>query len=340
MRFLLPIIPYLTALFAFTVTAAAQTPVDAIVARVNGEAILLSQVKEAALDENIPLAAISARGIYGEEFRRALTRLVDESLLVQKAEQDGIKPDEMEIAKSIDRQIQALREQLGSEAELNAFLKQHHLNLNTLRRIMTRREKRRAMTGQVIARRVNINADVIETFRLEREAAGEPVTEVNLAQILFQCDVEEQKTATGEQIHLEALRVARGAGRETDRFAQFAEQYSDDPAGRVRGGYLGWIDPATMREPLRDQIAKLEPGDVSPPVATDRGFHVLLLIGRHTLRDLCYADQFVKEQVNLIEELRQKASVQYYDWKGQPLPSPTPEPTPSLAPALPPSPTP
>ena len=135
-----PIALWLAGLIALAGAAArpatGQTPVDAIVARVNGEAILLSQVKEAALDENVPLAAISARGIYGEEFRRALTRLVDETLLVQKAEQEGIKPDEMEIAKSIDRQIQALREQLGSEAELDAFLDQRHLNLNTLRRIM------------------------------------------------------------------------------------------------------------------------------------------------------------------------------------------------------------
>lgn len=72
-------------------------------------------------------------------------------------------------------------------------------------------------------------------------------------------------------------RVARGP--EAD-FAELAEDLSDDELTRRNGGDLGWFRPSTMAPSIAAAVAELEPGEVSPPVRSPYGWHVLKLENR------------------------------------------------------------
>lgn len=308
--------------------AQAQDLDDAIIARVNGEAILLSQLKEAGFDQQIRLSAGDvAKGAESEKYRRAMTRLVDETLLIQKAKAEEIGVNEVQISRQVEEMIRTVREQLGGQDKLDEFLKSHNLTLEGLRSVMIERERRGALAAQVVAKRVSVDAGMLEQFIKERKAKHAPVEEVCLAQILFRCSEADRAGEVGKALYQKALKLARELGGDTSKFAEYARQYSDDPGGRVRGGQLGWVEPQGLRDPLREQVAKMQPGDVSPPIATEEGYHVLLLSGRHSTRELAYMEQFARERERLIEQLRADASIQVYDLKGQAIPeAPAPAP--------------
>ncbi|MCZ4352041.1 peptidylprolyl isomerase [Roseovarius aestuarii] len=59
-------------------------------------------------------------------------------------------------------------------------------------------------------------------------------------------------------------------------FAALAQEHSTGPSG-PSGGKLGWFSTGMMVQPFQDAVEKLSPGDVSGPVQTQFGWHVILL---------------------------------------------------------------
>ncbi len=85
-------------------------------------------------------------------------------------------------------------------------------------------------------------------------------------------------------------------------FSDLAKQHSIGPSG-ANGGDLGWFGPNAMVEPFSKAVAALKPGQISAPVKTDFGWHVI------TLTATRIPDTPVLEDVRtvLIDEIRQKA---------------------------------
>jgi tetratricopeptide (TPR) repeat protein len=75
---------------------------------------------------------------------------------------------------------------------------------------------------------------------------------------------------TGDPQAVDPLRQELAAGQD---FAELATRYSEGPTA-VRGGDIGWVDPAQMLPTLRDVIVKLAPGETSPPVVVGGQTHV------------------------------------------------------------------
>lgn len=59
-------------------------------------------------------------------------------------------------------------------------------------------------------------------------------------------------------------------------FAAMAKKYSGDPGSAQRGGDLGAFHREDMVKPFSDAVAALHPGQISPPVESQFGYHVIL----------------------------------------------------------------
>lgn len=118
--------------------------------------------------------------------------------------------------------------------------------------------------------------------------AGEPVTEWNAAHILVRTE--------------DAARAALAAIEGGRDFAEVAREVSTDGAAR-QGGDLGWFGPGVMIPEFEEVVRRLEPGQVSAPLQTRFGWHLVRLNDRR-LASVPPLDQ-VREQ--LIEELRREA---------------------------------
>ncbi len=98
--------------------------------------------------------------------------------------------------------------------------------------------------------------------------------------------------------------------RDGEDFAALAEEFSQDPGSGSSGGDLGWIEPGVMVQAFEDKLFELEPNEVSDPVRTGFGYHVILL------RDIepSTGKSFEEAREELAEEARSEmAERQYLD---------------------------
>ena len=60
-------------------------------------------------------------------------------------------------------------------------------------------------------------------------------------------------------------------------FAELAKKFSADPGSATRGGDLGWADKATYVAAFADALFGMQPGQISDPVKTQYGYHIIRL---------------------------------------------------------------
>ena len=102
----------------------------------------------------------------------------------------------------------------------------------------------------------------------ERFGKAEPTTEYKAAHIL----VETEEEAA-------ALRAELQAGAE---FAALARAHSTGPSGS-EGGDLGWFGPGSMVPAFEEVVVALAPGEISQPVETQFGWHLVRLEDTRTV---------------------------------------------------------
>ncbi len=60
-------------------------------------------------------------------------------------------------------------------------------------------------------------------------------------------------------------------------FGELARKYSGDPGSAAQGGDLGWGDRSAYVAPFSEALFKLQPGQISDPVKTQFGYHIIRL---------------------------------------------------------------
>jgi peptidyl-prolyl cis-trans isomerase SurA len=92
-------------------------------------------------------------------------------------------------------------------------------------------------------------------------------------------------------------------------FAKFAQTYSQDGSA-AQGGDLGWISPGETVPEFERAMNSLKEGDVSEPVRSEYGYHLIQVLGR---RD---APGSVQQQMELARQAigQRKAEQAYADW--------------------------
>jgi peptidyl-prolyl cis-trans isomerase C len=163
-------------------------------------------------------------------------------------------------------------------------------------------------------------ADVARYYR-EHEADFRQPEQVRVSQILV------ADRATAEKVT--ALARAEQKHDQSDRpFRGLVEKYSIDQDSKPLGGDLTFVDRQNTQLPravVDAAFALKEVGDISPPVASDKGFHVLKLTQRRPgftrplegvsaeIKRLILLDRRAKKQEEMVAEMRQKLKVQIYD---------------------------
>ncbi len=97
----------------------------------------------------------------------------------------------------------------------------------------------------------------------ETYSKAAPTKEFNAAHILVATEDEAK-----------ALKAELDGGGD---FAELAKTKSSDPGSAQNGGDLGWFGPGMMVEPFEKAVMTMQPGQVSDPVQTQFGWHVIRL---------------------------------------------------------------
>jgi hypothetical protein len=126
---------------------------------------------------------------------------------------------------------------------------------------------------------VNLEQRAREVFKAEAASMTRP-EEVYTQQILIGL-----KGRTKEMAAERAKEVREQALKPDTDFLALASKYSEDPKLGENGGDLGYIATASFIEPIRNVVQKMtRKGEVSQPIETAFGYHVVRFIDRHPPR--------------------------------------------------------
>jgi len=130
--------------------------------------------------------------------------------------------------------------------------------------LMIENEERALVASDAINRVIesSVSDEAIQAMYEARYLDAEPVKEYSAAHILLKTEED-----------AEEILARLDAGEE---FAALARDFSEGPTG-PNGGDLGWFAEGVMVEPFFEAVAALDVGEVSRPVQTDFGWHVIHL---------------------------------------------------------------
>lgn len=116
--------------------------------------------------------------------------------------------------------------------------------------------------------------DAMLRERYERERTRFTGQEQRLASHILVEVPQNAPAAAVEAARAEAARLSAQARAGGD-FAALARTNSDDPGSKATGGDLGWVSRGTMPAPFESALFAMQAGQVSEPVRTEFGFHVI-----------------------------------------------------------------
>jgi len=108
----------------------------------------------------------------------------------------------------------------------------------------------------------------------------------------------------------EALNILKQLKSHKDNFTALAAHYSIDDSNKSRGGDLNWFSHGTMVESFEKVAFTLKNiGDISQPIKTKYGWHIIELLGKRPAYTQTLADS--KEEI--LQILRQQALDKWMD---------------------------
>jgi len=128
------------------------------------------------------------------------------------------------------------------------------------------------------------------TLKAAFEARKNDFIEFKARHILFKAEGDTQAQEATAKAQLLRERLVKGQD-----FAKAAEELSEDPSAKGNGGDLGWFRFPQMQKPFSEAAAGLKPGEISQPVRTVYGIHLIKLEGRREKRFEDVKEQLARE---------------------------------------------
>ncbi len=286
----------LVALFDFTDATAATQSLDRIVAIVDEDVILDSELTAAIEGVRAQYAGRDVQMPPAEVLRKqVLERLTLMRLQIQRAEAGGIQVTDTEIDQAVAR---VAASNSMTIAQLRQAVEADGFNFSEFRKSMREELMVQKLRSRVVETRVEISESEIE-----RLMAGDTLKrgEVRLGHILVQLPdaATPEQVATGAE-KIEGIRKLINEGKM--EFSAAAIRFSDSPKA-LEGGDLGWRRFDQIPASFADLVAGMDTGTVTQPVRTASGFHLLQVVDAREDSQIVVTEYQVRHIVTRADDL-------------------------------------
>jgi len=235
-----------------------------VLATVNGETIYATNVDSevARLKKATPELFTKEYGNRSTDKLRKgiLDSLINEKLLAQEARKRNLTVGKTTLKES----TAAIRSKFASQEEYQQFLSKSGITEKQLSDALQNNLLVAELAKNLVSEKDITDTEARAYFEAHKSKYATTASK-HAAQILFA----PTDMATATSVHQQ---IASGAD-----FATLAKKYSKDTGSASRGGDLGWF-AAAYPPAFQSALDALQPGEVSAPVTTDYGIHLIKLL--------------------------------------------------------------
>jgi foldase protein PrsA len=244
------------------------------VASVDGETITKNELYDVLVKQ------------YGQD---SLSYLIDNKIVEIAARKENVKISD----EDVDAEMKEFVEANGGEESFHYALEQSGLTEKEIETEIVNYLK----IVKLLESEVDITDEEMKThFEENKDSYNEP-EQVEASHIL----VENEETANEVKEKLDT----------GEDFAELAKEYSTDTSNAENGGELGYFSKGTMVEEFDNIAFSINVGEISDPVKTDFGYHIIHVTDKKEAKEANFEDH--KEEIEQIL-FDQEISTEYSTW--------------------------
>lgn len=276
-----------------------------VVAMVNGEKILksdfdaqMNQVKSALEANGQNFSTEEGKKNLQEMKKKVLDSMIKDVLALQEAKKEKISlyPNQMEQA------LSQLETYHGGKDALDNYLKQQNMDRNSFEKILREQLIINNLKEKLTSNIKVGDEEVKKYFDSNKDMFKLPSPEIRASHILVSTKEEADKVLAEIK-----------AGKD---FAELAKKYSKDTATKDKGGDLGYFGKGKMVPEFEKAAFALRPGQVSEPVKTSYGYHIIKVTGERSSLSFDDVKDYIKS--NLESNKKDEEFNKYLDgWQKQ-----------------------
>lgn len=287
--------------------------VEEIIAKVNGEIILRSQLENALSElrrevEATPDATPAQKQeLLARREKTILSDLIDERLLVEKGDELGVNV-EADVLRQRDSIMQ--RANITDLEEFERWVNQQTgMPIEDLMDRMRQQFMTQAVIGQQVSSRISVSREEIQEYYDEHKDDFVRSEGVRLAEILISNESATSEEALADlekkaqDVH---TRVARG-----ERFDEMARRFSDSEASKEKGGDIGIFRRGVLQKEIEDEVFAANPGYVTKLMPVSRGWLILKVVSRSS-EGLAELEEVEEEIRNILIGPRYQPAIREY----------------------------
>jgi peptidyl-prolyl cis-trans isomerase C len=261
-------------------------------ALVNGTAIPMAQLETAV--QNVVMQNGMGGGQHSGAFLgqfgpRILEQLIDGELLFQEADKTGFSAP----AEEVDSAYNELASRYPDEATFQSEMDTRGFTEESLKSNMRKQITIQNYIEGTVVPEAAVPEETLKAAYDENPQNFSQPEEVTASHILIKSSDSDPKEKKDEAL-ARATELTAKARAEGADFAELAKASSEGPSA-PQGGDLGGFNRGRMVKPFEETAFSMKVGDVSDPVLTQFGYHIIKVTARTDGQTVSYED--VKEQL-------------------------------------------
>lgn len=203
--------------------------------------------------------------------KQVLDGMVLERIQEQRAKQIGITIDDQTLSEAF---AELANRNKMTPGQFRAALKKQGTNLADFMNQLRTQTAIRQLVDREVNSKVHITKEDVDEFMRKHDQQQGQQTEYNVSHILLA--VPEKATDTeitrikkhAQDIHRQ---LVNGKSFQALAIANSNDKYA------LKGGLIGWRSTGQLPELFVEALVKMKPGDISPVLTSENGFHILKL---------------------------------------------------------------
>ncbi len=271
------------------------------VAKINGAVISATEFKAFAS------AALQGRPIESLQdaekkqlFNQAMDAIIADKLINEAAKGEKVDPTK------VDEGFKKFEEQFGSREKLEEELKKDGKTVKELRAMIESSLRQQAWFEPQLEALTKVTEDEMKEFYASTPEASRAPEVVRASHILLLTPPESGEEVAKQKLkQIQEIRAKIVAG---EPFEIMAKNHSEDPGSKDQGGDLNYFRRGEMVKEFDEVAFSLPPGEVSGPVKTKFGYHLIKVTDRKESKKIGFEE--VKPRIHaFLEDKKRREAV-------------------------------